>query len=114
MFIARALAQEAELMLMDEPLTGLDIGAQNEIMRILDSLKERGVTVMVATHDLSSAAEQFDRVMLLNSRLIGFGAPQDVLTPQRLESAYGGHLHMVQTANGLIALGDTCCGGDDQ
>jgi manganese/iron transport system ATP-binding protein len=114
MFIARALAQEAELMLMDEPLTGLDIGAQNEIMRILDSLRERGVTVMVATHDLSSAAEQFDRVMLLNSRLIGFGAPQDVLTPQRLESAYGGHLHMVQTANGLIALGDTCCGGDDQ
>jgi manganese/iron transport system ATP-binding protein len=107
MFIARALAQEAELMLMDEPLTGLDIGAQNEIMRILDSLRERGVTVMVATHDLSSAAEQFDRVMLLNSRLIGFGAPQDVLTPQRLESAYGGHLHMVQTA-------DTCCGGDDQ
>jgi manganese/iron transport system ATP-binding protein len=112
MFIARALAQEAELMLMDEPLTGLDIPAQEDIFRIMDELRQRAVTVMVATHDLNLAAERFDRVMLLNGRLIGMGRPEEVLTPERLEAAYGGQLRLVQTDDGLMVLSDTCCGGD--
>jgi manganese/iron transport system ATP-binding protein len=113
MFIARALAQEAELMLMDEPLAGLDIPAQEDVFRAVSELRRRGVTVMVATHDLSLAAERFDRVMLLNSRLVGMGQPGDVFTPERLQAAYGGHLRLVQTDDGVMVLSDTCCGRGD-
>jgi manganese/iron transport system ATP-binding protein len=112
MFIARALAQEAELMLMDEPLTGLDVPAQEQIFHILDVLREQAVTVMVATHDLNVAAEYFDRVMLLNHRLLGLGRPVDVLTTHLLQEAYGGHLRLVETENGQLILSDTCCGGE--
>jgi len=112
MFIARALAQEAELMLMDEPLTGLDVPAQEGIFRILDELRQRRVTVMVATHDLNLAAERFDRVMLLNHRLLGIGQPAEVFSTERLQAAYGGHLRLVQTENGVMVLSDTCCEGD--
>ena len=66
MFIARALAQEAELMLMDEPLTGLDVSSQEDIFTILDNLRRHQTTIMVATHDLEQAAERFDRILLLN------------------------------------------------
>lgn len=109
MFIARALAQQAELMLMDEPLTGLDAPAQESIFQILDELHRRGVTVMVAMHDLQMAAEHFEQVMLLNRRLLGLGEARRVFTAERLLQAYGGHLQLVGAAEGLIALGDTCC-----
>jgi manganese/iron transport system ATP-binding protein len=89
MFIARALAQEAELMLMDEPLSGLDLPSQESLLSLLDTLQKQNVTVMVATHDLEQAAQYFDRIMLLNHRLIGFGAAQDILQPEKLIQAYG-------------------------
>jgi manganese/iron transport system ATP-binding protein len=110
MFIARALAQEAEIMLMDEPLSGLDLQSQEDIYAILDELRRRAVTVMVATHDLDQAATHFDRAMLLNHRLLGFGQPGEVFTTERLVTAYGGHLRLVENGeSGLLALGDTCC-----
>ena len=111
MFIARALAQESSIVLMDEPLNGLDVSAQERILEILDALKARGVTVMVATHDLNQAAEFFDRVMLLNRRLLGIGTPEAVFTAEHLESAYGGQLRLVETGEGMMVLNDTCCGG---
>ena len=109
MFIARALAQEAELMLMDEPLTGLDIPAQEGILTLLDRLQKQNVTVMVATHDLDQAGKHFDRVMLLNHRLLGFGPASDVLKPEHLVQAYGGRLRMVGADGNLLALDETCC-----
>jgi ABC-type Mn2+/Zn2+ transport system ATPase subunit len=110
MFVARALAQEAELMLMDEPLTGLDVNSQEEVFGILDRLQRENVTVLVSLHDLKMAAEKFDRVMLLNHVMLALGIPEDVLIPENLVSAYGGHLHLVPTGDGALALGDTCCG----
>ncbi len=109
MFIARALAQEAELMLMDEPLTGLDVNAQEEILAILNDLCQRGVTILVSLHDIQLAAERFERVMLLNHRLVGLGAPEAVLSPENLKAAYGGHLRLIPAEEGVLALGDTCC-----
>src|SRR5512144_1699599 len=79
MFIARALAQEAELMLMDEPLSGLDTPSQEGLLNLLDTLRDQKVTVMVATHDLDQAGRHFDRIMLLNHRMIAFDTPQQVL-----------------------------------
>lgn len=111
MFIARALAQEAELLLMDEPFTGLDLPAQEGILEILERLRQQGVTVLVATHDLDQAAAYFDRVLLLNRRLIAFGSPEEVFTPEALRAAYGGHLRLVSIGGELIAVGDTCCEG---
>lgn len=109
MFIARALAQEAELMLMDEPLTGLDVNSQEEVFQILENLKEKGVTILLSLHDLKLAAKWFDRVMLLNKQMIGVGSAEEVLIPENLLKAYGGHLHLVPTEEGMLALGDTCC-----
>ncbi len=111
MFIARALAQEAELMLMDEVMTACDAPSQEEIFRILQTLKERRVTVLVSTHNLEEAASRFDRVMLLNRELIGFGRSEDVFTPERLKKAYGGHLRFVNTPGGALILNDSCCEG---
>ncbi|GAB4500537.1 MAG: metal ABC transporter ATP-binding protein [Anaerolineales bacterium] len=106
MFIARALAQESELMLMDEPLTGLDAPSQKDLLTLLDELKTQRVTILVATHDLQQAATHFERVMLLNRRIVAFGAPAEVLTSEHLANAYGG--------GALQLLGDTCCEGEPQ
>jgi len=112
MFIARALAQEAELMLMDEPLTGLDTPSQDGILNLLDRLKQEKVTVMVATHDLDQAASHFDRILLLNHRLVAFGEPAEVLHTDNLISAYGGRLKPVDGQN-ILNIDDCCEEGED-
>jgi ABC-type Mn2+/Zn2+ transport system ATPase subunit len=112
MFIARALAQEAELMLLDEPLNGLDIPAQEKILEILNTLKGQNVAVMISMHDLRLAAEQFQEVMLLNKVLLGYGPPEEVFTRELLLNAYQGHLHFVEGDFDTLAIGDECCEGD--
>jgi ABC-type Mn2+/Zn2+ transport system ATPase subunit len=106
MFIARALAQEAELMLMDEPLTGLDTPSQEGLLNLLDTLRDQNVTVMVATHDLDQAARHFDRIMLLNHSMVAFDTPQNVLRTENLLQAYGGRLKMDPQGTMLV---DDCC-----
>ncbi len=113
-FLARALAQEAELVLMDEPLNGLDTPSQDAILSLLTKLHEMKITVLVATHDLGQAASRFDRVMLLNHRLIRFGPPQEVLTGENLLLAYGGHAQLIRGNDGSTALADSCCDGDEK
>jgi len=110
-FLARVLAQEAELLLMDEPLTGLDMPSQEVILALIDRIQQHGVTVMVASHDLNQAGEQFPLLLLLNRRVIAFGPPDKVLTTPNLMAAYGGHMHVVHTGNGELLLADTCCSG---
>jgi len=112
MFIARALAQEAELMLLDEPLNGLDVPAQESILSILETLQDREVTFMISMHDLRLAAEQFNQVMLLNKELLGLGSPEEVFTRDLLVKAYQGHLHFVEGEFDTLAVGDDCCEGD--
>lgn len=112
-FLARALAQEAELLLLDEPLTGLDLPSQETILELLAQLRQQGVTVLVATHDLNQAAEHFAKVMLLNRRLVALGPPREVLTPTWLSQAYGSQLHVVHSPEGDLLLTDSCCGEDE-
>lgn len=118
MFIARALAQEAELMLMDEPFTGLDAPSQEAIFSIVETLAQRGVTLLVAMHDLNLAAEHFEKAMLLNRRIVALGPPEQAFLPEHLLAAYGGHLRLIGAGEGgetMVALGDTCCdeGGNE-
>lgn len=111
MFIARALAQEAQFMLLDEPLAGLDASAQEEILALVTELPNRGITLVFTLHELDIAAVHFPKALLLNRRVIGFGRPEEVFTPERLQEAYGSHLRVVHAADGLIAISDTCCQG---
>jgi len=113
-FLARALAQEAELVLMDEPLNGLDAPSQEAILDLLEKLRQQKITVMVATHDLGQAASYFDRVILLNRRLIRFGIPQEVLTSGNLLLAYSGHAQVIQDVGGKITLADSCCNEEEE
>jgi manganese/iron transport system ATP-binding protein len=109
MFIARSLAQEAELMMMDEPATGLDLPSQEALLSSLENLRVEGVTLMVATHDLDHARRYFDRILLLNRRVVAFGRPEEALTPDSLLSAYGGRLESI---DGRL-ITDTCCEEDE-
>lgn len=110
-FMARALAQEAELLLLDEPLNGLDMPSQQTIFNILNNLRPDGVTVLVATHDLQLAADRFDKIMLLNRQIVAFDQPTAVLTQANLLQAYGGHVHVLNE-NEQTILVDDCCDHD--
>ena len=87
-FIARALALETHLLLLDEPLNGLDSASQEAIFAILADLRRDKVTVLMATHNLGLASESFDKAILVNKRLVAMGAVRDVW--QRLERGYIG------------------------
>lgn len=89
-FIARALAQDADLLLLDEPLNGLDVPSQEAVFEMLASLRGDGVTVLLTTHDLHLASERFDRVILLNKRIVAMGKGTAVLTAENLLQAYSG------------------------
>ncbi|MEL7435678.1 MAG: metal ABC transporter ATP-binding protein [Chloroflexota bacterium] len=93
-FIARALAQETRVLLMDEPFTGVDGAAEQEIISTLDVLTEQGITMLVATHDMEKAANDFDKVMLMRGGILGYGTPDEVLQPDILRQAYGGSVRV--------------------
>lgn len=114
MFIARALAQEAELILMDEPFAGLDVPSRDEVLDLLNELHGRDVTLLVALHDLGLASAHFDHVLLLNGRMLGFGTPSEVFSPEALQQAYGSCLRMVRTKDGMLVVHDTACSGDER
>jgi ABC-type Mn2+/Zn2+ transport system ATPase subunit len=106
-FLARALAQEPHILLMDEPFTGIDIRTQEATLKLLEDLKAARVTVMVSTHDLNMAAERFELTVLLNHRLVAFGPPQEVFKPEHIAAAF----HQVLFVNGAAVI-DDCCGHD--
>jgi manganese/iron transport system ATP-binding protein len=112
-FLARAMAQEAQLLLLDEPFTGLDTPSQQILLEILEELHGRRITILVATHDLNQAAERFGRIMLLNRQLVADGAPQEVLTADLLRRAYGSHLHVIPGLEGGLVVADACCDRGD-
>lgn len=91
-FLARALVQDAELFLMDEPLAGVDVATEKTIINTLHRIRDQGRTAMVVHHDLDTVSEYFDRVLLLNQHIIAEGASDDVMTPENLKQAYGGKL----------------------
>ncbi len=109
-FIARALAQEARVLLMDEPFSGVDAPAQELILTLIDQLSAQGIAILVSTHDITLAVERFDRLALLNRRLIAFGPPRQAITRETLRAAYGGQA-VWDGENYVMVLGDlACCG----
>ncbi len=102
MLIARALAQEADLLLLDEPMVGLDATNQHELLELFERLRSRGKTLLVATHDLSCVAACFDLTLLLNKKLVAFGPPGEIFTPELLNEAYAEHMLMLPTEGGVF------------
>lgn len=101
-FIARALAQKADVYLMDEPFVGVDASTENAILTLLKEMKEQGKTVLIIHHDLQTVSDYFDYLVLLNTRLIAKGTPQEVLTTENLTNAYGGQLTLLAKVANLI------------
>ncbi|MEM9157616.1 MAG: metal ABC transporter ATP-binding protein [Verrucomicrobiota bacterium] len=94
-FLARALAQESDLYLMDEPFVGVDAATEAAIIDILRELQAQGKTLMVVHHDLTTAPKYFDRILLLNMRVVAYGSTDDVFTSENLQNAYGGRLNIL-------------------
>lgn len=105
-FIARALAQETRVLLMDEPFTGVDTTAEQEIMQALELLAEQNITILLATHDMGKAATHFDKLLLLKQTIIAYGEPADVLKPETLRQAYGGALSVFHNGQQTIIIAD--------
>ncbi|MDI7276429.1 MAG: metal ABC transporter ATP-binding protein [Anaerolineae bacterium] len=88
-FVARALAVEPELLLLDEPATGVDPAAKGSLYELLNHLHEGGMTILMASHDVAVVSQVVDQVACLNRRLVAHGRPQEVLSAETLEGCYG-------------------------
>ncbi len=109
-FLARALAQQPHILVLDEPFTGVDLATREATLELLRRLRARDVTVLVSTHDLDLASQRFDQVVLLNRRLIAVGEPEAVFTEGHLQQAFGGQMVVV---NGRVIVVDQCCQGGE-
>jgi len=105
-FLARALAQEPHILLMDEPFTGVDAATQDATLALLDQLQTREVTIMISTHDLNLAAARFELVVLLNRRLLAYGPAKEIFTPQVLAEAFGSQALVLPEGTVVV---DHCC-----
>jgi len=102
-FLARALAQEADLYFMDEPFAGVDAATEHAIIGVLQELRASGKTVIVVHHDLQTVPQYFDHVMLLNMRIVASGPVHETFTNENLHKAYGGRLTLLAEASEAVA-----------
>jgi ABC-type Mn2+/Zn2+ transport system ATPase subunit len=104
-FLARALAQEPHILLLDEPFNGVDLTTQERVLEILNQLRRQSVTTLLATHDLNLASTKFDLVALINRKLIAFGPPAKVLCQENIQRAFGSQALLL----GEMVVVDHCC-----
>ena len=100
-FLARALCQQADIILLDEPFVGIDITTESKIIQILKKLADEGKTLLVVHHDLSTVEEYFDKVILLNQRLVAHGDTKATFSPDNIKKAYGGQLPILHKTGGI-------------
>ncbi|HSB79321.1 MAG TPA: metal ABC transporter ATP-binding protein [Candidatus Methylomirabilis sp.] len=104
--LARVLAQDPHLLLLDEPVSGVDATTQHAIFGVLEELRNNGKTVVVATHDLNCVIERFDQVVCLNRTLIAYGPPKDAFREDNLNLTYGSHLMVVNVGDRRVVVAD--------
>lgn len=102
-FLARALAQEAQIYFMDEPFSGVDAATEKAIVALLHELRDVGRTCLIVHHDLNTAKEYFDDVLLLNMRVVAYGPTDQTLTSENLRRTYGGRLAILDEAASALA-----------
>lgn len=94
-FLARALAQQASLYLMDEPFAGVDVATEKAIIELFKQLKAQGKTIVCVHHDLNTVGEYFDWILFVNARLVAAGPAEELLTQENLHKTYGGRLSLL-------------------
>ncbi len=104
MFIARALLGEPELLLLDEPTSGVDVRLRHEILHLLDDLNAQGIAIVMTTHDLNGVAAHLPRLVCLNRTIVAQGRPEDVLRPDVLERTYGASMEVLEHAGMRVVL----------
>lgn len=103
-FIARALLGRPQLLLMDEPTSGVDVRTRHEVLHLLADLHRDGLAIMLTTHDLNGIAAHLPHLVCLNTEVIGSGAPRDVLTAEVLERTYGARMEILEHAGMPIVV----------
>ncbi len=98
LFLARALLQETDVFLLDEPFAGIDLTTEKMIIDLFKRLKSEGKTIIVVHHDLNSVEEYFDRVIILSTRLIAEGMTKDAFTLENIQKAFGKHANILNDA----------------
>ena len=96
MFIARALLRQPQLLLMDEPTSGVDVGTRHEVLHLLDDLHADGLAIVLTTHDLNGMAAHLPHLVALQTRVIASGTPQEVIVPSVLERTFGARMEVLQ------------------
>ncbi len=101
-FLARALAQESQVILLDEPFTGVDVQTEDQIMALLRELRNEGKVMLVSTHNLGSIPDFCDRTILINKTILASGETTEIFTPENLKLAFGGVLrHFILSGKDL-------------
>jgi manganese/zinc/iron transport system ATP- binding protein len=103
-FLARALAQDAKIYFMDEPFAGVDAATEQAIVRVLQSLRQSGKTVLVVHHELQTVTEYFDYLILINMRLVAAGPTETTFTKKNLHTTYGGRLTILDEAAEAVRM----------
>ncbi|MGD9793684.1 MAG: metal ABC transporter ATP-binding protein [Acidimicrobiia bacterium] len=103
-FLARALLRQPDLLLMDEPTSGVDVRTRHEILHLLEDLNAQGVAMILTTHDLNGIAAHLPRLVCVNKRILGDGAPNQVLTPDVLEATYGARMEVLEHAGMPVVI----------
>ncbi len=106
-FLARALAQESDVYFMDEPFAGVDAATEAAIVELLRELKAKGKTLLVVHHDLPTAKEYFDMLLLLNMRVVAFGDTTEVFNVELLQKTYGGRLTILSEVAEAVKVSQT-------
>ncbi|MBP8251127.1 MAG: metal ABC transporter ATP-binding protein [Herpetosiphon sp.] len=109
-FLARALAQEPDVMLLDEPISGVDVPTQEVILHLLRDLSSRGQTILVTTHHLQHLEHHFDALLCLNQRLIAYGEPTTIMTRDVVDATFGHSLVLAPSTEKIILE----CGIDEE
>jgi ABC-type Mn2+/Zn2+ transport system ATPase subunit len=102
MFLARALQHRCDLLLLDEPTSGVDLATRREVLRLLGELHHVGLTVLLTTHDLNFVAAHLPRIVCLNERITADGPPREVLTPASLERTFGSPMRVLHDGGRVV------------